>query len=234
MRFCKTESHLGFIWFSPVFYRQNGWKRWFETKASKIRLLFFSTAPKKLYSINVSLILGLQGKQGKNNAHPMPFWFFESYHERCFIRHFPLGSGLYAAKVDAAASVMSEAGLYCTTVWRSKWLGSSRCRVQDYFKAACFFGSRCGLWTTVENFGEVDALRIKEIRKATNHDVKAVEYLFKRKNGRPCRFSWADRCVEFAPFCLRTSGDINNTSPWNWCLKSAHWSAFTDDGRIGV
>lgn len=33
------------------------------------------------------------------------------------------------------------------------------------------------------HFSESDAKRVKEIEKITNHDVKAVEYLIKEKNG---------------------------------------------------
>src|SRR5690554_896882 len=48
------------------------------------------------------------------------------------------------------------------------------------------------------NFEEKDALRVKEIEKTTNHDVKAVEYFIKEK-------------LEFIHFGL-TSQDINNTA----------------------
>lgn len=57
------------------------------------------------------------------------------------------------------------------------------------------------------NFSENDALEVKDIEKTTNHDVKAVEYLIKR------RFSslGLDKWKEFIHFGL-TSQDINNTS----------------------
>ncbi|MDR0954733.1 MAG: adenylosuccinate lyase [Rikenellaceae bacterium] len=57
------------------------------------------------------------------------------------------------------------------------------------------------------NFTEADALRVKEIEKTTNHDVKAVEYFIKERmdalglGGRK----------EFVHFGL-TSQDINNTA----------------------
>ena len=35
------------------------------------------------------------------------------------------------------------------------------------------------------NFNETDALRVKEIEKTTNHDVKAVEYFIKEKINLP-------------------------------------------------
>ena len=57
------------------------------------------------------------------------------------------------------------------------------------------------------NFSEEDALRIKEIEKTTNHDVKAVEYFLKEK------FDDLNlvESKEFIHFGL-TSQDINNTA----------------------
>ena len=57
------------------------------------------------------------------------------------------------------------------------------------------------------NFTEDDALRVKEIEKTTNHDVKAVEYFIKDKMDA---MSIGDQ-KEFVHFGL-TSQDINNTA----------------------
>ncbi len=57
------------------------------------------------------------------------------------------------------------------------------------------------------NFSEKDALRIKEIEKTTNHDVKAVEY-FLREKFDSLKLS---QYQEFIHFGL-TSQDINNTA----------------------
>jgi len=57
------------------------------------------------------------------------------------------------------------------------------------------------------NFSSDDALRIKEIEKITNHDVKAVEYFVKEKFD----LLDLDRYKEFIHFGL-TSQDINNTA----------------------
>jgi len=56
-------------------------------------------------------------------------------------------------------------------------------------------------------FGDEDALRIKEIEKTTNHDIKAVEYFLKEK------FDLLNlkKYKEFIHFAL-TSQDINNTA----------------------
>lgn len=56
-------------------------------------------------------------------------------------------------------------------------------------------------------FSEQDALRVKEIEKTTNHDVKAVEYLVKEK----MEALQLGEISEFVHFGL-TSQDINNTA----------------------
>ncbi|MCR4766219.1 MAG: adenylosuccinate lyase [Bacteroidaceae bacterium] len=58
------------------------------------------------------------------------------------------------------------------------------------------------------NFSEADAVRIKEIEKVTNHDVKAVEYFLKEQFDR---IGGLEAYKEFIHFGL-TSQDINNTS----------------------
>lgn len=58
-----------------------------------------------------------------------------------------------------------------------------------------------------EQFNEEDALRIKEIEKTTNHDVKAVEYFIKEVFDR----LGLQEYKEFIHFGL-TSQDINNTA----------------------
>ncbi len=58
-----------------------------------------------------------------------------------------------------------------------------------------------------KNFTESEALRIKEIEKETNHDVKAVEYFLKEK----FEGMGLEKYIEFIHFGL-TSQDINNTA----------------------
>ncbi len=58
------------------------------------------------------------------------------------------------------------------------------------------------------NFGEADALSVKEIEKTTNHDVKAVEYFIKNEFDK---IGGLDAFKEFIHFGL-TSQDINNTA----------------------
>lgn len=59
-----------------------------------------------------------------------------------------------------------------------------------------------------KNFSEVDAARVKDIEKITNHDVKAVEYFIKEQFDK---IGGLDAYKEFVHFGL-TSQDINNTS----------------------
>jgi len=64
------------------------------------------------------------------------------------------------------------------------------------------------LESIVSGFGQGDALRIKELEKTTNHDVKAVEYFLKEKvAGDP----ELESVREFFHFAC-TSEDINNLS----------------------
>ena len=56
-------------------------------------------------------------------------------------------------------------------------------------------------------FTSADALRVKEIEKTTNHDVKAVEYFLKEK----MRELGIEKELEFVHFGL-TSQDVNNTA----------------------
>ena len=66
-----------------------------------------------------------------------------------------------------------------------------------------------------QNFTEVDAQRVKDIEKVTNHDVKAVEYFIKEKLDEMEKNSlgegYFEQSREFIHFGL-TSQDINNTS----------------------
>ncbi|NLN73904.1 MAG: adenylosuccinate lyase [Bacteroidales bacterium] len=69
----------------------------------------------------------------------------------------------------------------------------------------------------VENFSHEDALRIKEIEKTTNHDVKAVEYFLKEVFDK----IQLSEYKEFIHFGL-TSQDVNNTAV-PWLNKAAHF-----------
>lgn len=93
-----------------------------------------------------------------------------------------------------------------------------RVRVEiEYFIALCemplaelslFDHSSFGALRSIyQNFSASDALRVKEIEKTTNHDVKAVEYFIKEQM---LKLDLAQE-MEFVHFGL-TSQDINNTA----------------------
>ncbi|WP_461115942.1 adenylosuccinate lyase [Spirosoma jeollabukense] len=115
--------------------------------------------------------------------------------------------GRYRSQVDVLAPYFSEFGLI-----------HYRVRIEiEYFIALCEWQlpqlagvdrvQFPALRALYENFAEADALRIKEIEKTTNHDVKAVEYFIKEKlKGSP-----VEPFLEFVHFGL-TSQDINNTA----------------------
>ena len=122
--------------------------------------------------------------------------------------------GRYASKTAALKQYFSEFAFI-----------RNRVRVEiEYFIALCRiplpelqdFGAGTGK-TAEELFGELrklykdmtpaDALRVKEIEKVTNHDVKAVEYYIKER----FKVLGITRWQEFIHFGL-TSQDINNTS----------------------
>lgn len=74
-----------------------------------------------------------------------------------------------------------------------------------------FLDRRTQLEQWSANLGETDILRVKEIEKTTNHDVKAVEYVVKEQLEK----LGLEAYKEWVHFGL-TSQDINNTSiPWS-------------------
>lgn len=115
--------------------------------------------------------------------------------------------GRYSSKVSALSNYFSEAALI-----------RYRVRVEvDYFISLCKIPLAPLADVTEDDFRELrklyiefsdeDALRVKEIEKTTNHDVKAVEYFIKEKLGN----SKLKQQLEFIHFGL-TSQDINNTA----------------------
>ncbi len=115
--------------------------------------------------------------------------------------------GRYRRQVDSLARYFSEFGLI-----------RYRVRIEvEYFIALCKWpisqlmevnpAHFSDLRALYETFSEVDAQRIKDIEKTTNHDVKAVEYFIKEK----LKGSSVEPFLEFVHFGL-TSQDINNTA----------------------
>jgi len=116
--------------------------------------------------------------------------------------------GRYGARVLALRPILSEAGymqrrVQVEVAW---FLALSDAGLPQF--AALGAGARQYLLDLVARFGEADALAIKQYERATNHDVKAVEYWLKeRLQGQP----ELQRAAEFVHFAC-TSEDINNAS----------------------
>jgi len=116
--------------------------------------------------------------------------------------------GRYAARGDALRGLLSEAGFMAHRVevevaWLIALSDAGLPELATFSK-----GARERLGALVTGFSEADALRIKEIERVTNHDVKAVEYWMKEKVAGDDELS---RAAEFIHFAC-TSEDINNTS----------------------
>jgi len=116
--------------------------------------------------------------------------------------------GRYRRVTDQLGDYFSEAALIKYRILVEVEYFISLCELPlpqlvDFDKS--LFSTLRGLY---EDFTDKDALRIKEIEKVTNHDVKAVEYFIKEKLDS---FGIAGGSKEFIHFGL-TSQDINNTS----------------------
>ena len=115
--------------------------------------------------------------------------------------------GRYAAKVENLRPIFSEYGLMKRRVRvEVLWL-LALADARDIAEVAPFSASaRTTLLAIADDFSEDDAARIKAIERATNHDVKAVEYFIKERIAGNAELSKAAEFVHFA--C--TSEDINN------------------------
>ncbi|MBL4828702.1 MAG: adenylosuccinate lyase [Aliivibrio sp.] len=117
--------------------------------------------------------------------------------------------GRYGSKTIALRSIFSEYGLLkYRTIVEVRWLQklaatSSIAEVPAFSVEANQF-----LDKIASEFSEDDALRIKEIERTTNHDVKAVEYFLKEKVADVKELHAVNEFIHFA--C--TSEDINNLS----------------------
>lgn len=125
--------------------------------------------------------------------------------------------GRYASKVAELRPIFSEFGLIrFRAEVEIRWLlHLSACpeikEIQDLSPE-----SKARLNQMIDDFSEADALRVKEIEKTTNHDVKAIEYFLKegiQGSKELCRNS------EFIHFGC-TSEDINNLA-YALMLKTA-------------
>jgi len=115
--------------------------------------------------------------------------------------------GRYADKVTQLRPIFSEFGLIRYRIQvEVRWLQAlaahpAIAEVQPFSDPANTL-----LDTMVDGFSESDALRVKDIEKTTNHDVKAVEYWMKEKIQGHAEL---EKVAEFIHFAC-TSEDINN------------------------
>lgn len=117
--------------------------------------------------------------------------------------------GRYSSKTESLRNVFSEYGLIrYRVIVEVRWLQylSQHPAITEVapFSAA----ANSILDQLVNDFTLEQALRIKEIERTTNHDVKAVEYLIKETIADNAELSAVSEFVHFA--C--TSEDINNLS----------------------
>jgi adenylosuccinate lyase len=117
--------------------------------------------------------------------------------------------GRYAAKVDALRPVFSEYGLIHARVRvEVEWLLALAAEPGIVELAPFPAAAVARLRALAASFSTMDAARIKEIERTTNHDVKAVEYFIKERLKDDTDLGPALEFVHFA--C--TSEDINNLS----------------------
>lgn len=117
--------------------------------------------------------------------------------------------GRYASKVDSLRPYLSEFGLiHARVTVEVRWLQTLANHTDIHEIQPFSAATNERLDAIVENFSEADAMRIKDIERTTNHDVKAVEYFLKEKIADIDALKDAGEFIHFA--C--TSEDINNLS----------------------
>ena len=117
--------------------------------------------------------------------------------------------GRYAGKVDSLRPYLSEFGLiHARVTVEVRWLQSLANHADIHEIQPFSAATNERLDAIVANFSEADAMRIKDIERTTNHDVKAVEYFLKEKIANIDELKDAGEFIHFA--C--TSEDINNLS----------------------
>lgn len=117
--------------------------------------------------------------------------------------------GRYGSKAADFRAIFSEFGLlkYRVTV-EVRWL-QALSKADSITEVPAFDDDANALLDSiVANFSEEDGMRIKEIERTTNHDVKAVEYFLKEKVASNDQLQAVNEFIHFA--C--TSEDINNLS----------------------
>lgn len=117
--------------------------------------------------------------------------------------------GRYGSKTTELREIFSEYGLikYRVTV-EARWLQALAAAEGIDEVPSLSAEANQILDNIVANFNVEDAMRVKDIERTTNHDVKAVEYLLKEKVADNAELNAINEFIHFA--C--TSEDINNLS----------------------
>ena len=117
--------------------------------------------------------------------------------------------GRYGSKTADLREVFSEYGLIKRRILvEIRWL-QCLAALEDVVEVPTLSGAaNRALEHILDDFSEVDARRIKDIEKTTNHDVKAVEYFIKERFAGNKEL---ESIAEFVHFAC-TSEDINNLS----------------------
>ena len=117
--------------------------------------------------------------------------------------------GRYGSKTASLRPIFSEYGLIKNRVIvEIRWLQKLAENPAIEEVAPLSDTANALLNDIASSFSEEDALRVKEIERTTNHDVKAVEYLLKEKIADNAELHAITEFIHFA--C--TSEDINNLS----------------------
>ncbi len=117
--------------------------------------------------------------------------------------------GRYGRKTESLRPVFSEYGLIAHRVLvEIRWLQALARQPEISEVPALTESAIFELDRIIDQFDEQDALRVKEIERTTNHDVKAVEYFLKEKVAGQEELVAIQEFIHFA--C--TSEDINNLS----------------------
>ena len=115
--------------------------------------------------------------------------------------------GRYAEKLDDLRPIVSEFGLIQRRVLvEIRWLEPLAAEPGIEEVPTLSAESAATLETLRSDFSEADAVRVREIERTTNHDVKAVEYFIKERFEGHAELEAIREFVHFA--C--TSEDINN------------------------
>lgn len=117
--------------------------------------------------------------------------------------------GRYGRATKGLRPICSEYGLiYFRVLIEIRWLQMLANNAAIEEVPAFDAKANKALEAILDNFGEADAQRVKDIEATTNHDVKAVEYFLKEKTKN---VEAINKVSEFWHFAC-TSEDINNLS----------------------